>query len=518
MIATTQTNPDPLLSRIYGWHLGAESDQADSIKYFVPDRLQTQLTDIQRGSIPLILGNKGLGKTALAKFLASERNDTFYVEFDKLFDELQSFAEDQEVEVSTEHQIRVAFLLLVGRIADSELFSEEVRKELRRLTALPGFAFTPWWARLPPLRPKVGGENLAASIDVKETDRTPAHIKAHRRTQLQRRADAIQRILETRDKPAIFLIDRIDNAWARATPSAKRLMTSLFESWLLTTLNTKSKTKIVLFIREDIFNVVKIHDANKIPDFKLAWDSTELHSLIMARVEAEIAELNLPRTASSAFQFQLSTEQKGELTRFLAVRTFLRPRDVIHLVKTAAGKAISERRESISRANFQNSFEQQAAHIVREIRDELEPFSEEAYKAALEFIERGVPGNGLFDAEQLVQYLERKFPNDSDRFFSMLYTANVFGRYIKTNTWHFFFNGHLTCPKVGKCMVHPAIRMAVLEDEKVIASEQERLFKPSEVIKLLPHEEEQKRSDKKEPVRGRLHAKRRRKSAKTDRR
>ncbi len=135
--------------------------------------------------------------------------------------------------------------------------------------------------------------------------------------------------------------DRVDEAWDEvAYESSRKVIAGLVSACDAINSQYKGKLRPVVFLREDIFDVLSINDANKLREdcgALLHWNKESLTSLILRRVnyfgklhgEPAIVDLD-------AMFDKLEMRQRARPSNYLLRRTIMRPRDLISLLSRIA--------------------------------------------------------------------------------------------------------------------------------------------------------------------------------------
>lgn len=138
--------------------------------------------------------------------------------------------------------------------------------------------------------------------------------------------------------PRIFVcFDRVDEAWDDVSfESSRRVIAGLVSACDGISSQYKGKIRPVVFLREDIFDVLSINDANKLREdcgALLHWNRRSLINLILARVnyfgnfhgESRVSDLD------NLFD-KSEMRQRAKPSNYLLRRTMMRPRDLIALL------------------------------------------------------------------------------------------------------------------------------------------------------------------------------------------
>ncbi|WP_370398594.1 P-loop ATPase, Sll1717 family [Tenacibaculum dicentrarchi] len=135
--------------------------------------------------------------------------------------------------------------------------------------------------------------------------------------------------------PNIFIcFDRVDESWDEVSFSAsKPVITGLIASSDSISASFNGKLRPIVFLREDIFEVLEINDSNKLREDSgelLHWNKTSLTNLIIRRINyfADLKNVDKIPDIDSLFD-KKEMRQRTRPTNYLLKRTMMRPRDFI---------------------------------------------------------------------------------------------------------------------------------------------------------------------------------------------
>lgn len=136
-------------------------------------------------------------------------------------------------------------------------------------------------------------------------------------------------------KPRIFIaFDRVDEAWDEiSVESSKKVITGLISAADSITAQYNVSIRPIVFLREDIFEVLSLNDANKLREdcgALLHWDKESLFKLILCRINY-FAEQNGIETVQDLDALFDKKEMRQRLrpSSYLLKRAMMRPRDLI---------------------------------------------------------------------------------------------------------------------------------------------------------------------------------------------
>lgn len=138
--------------------------------------------------------------------------------------------------------------------------------------------------------------------------------------------------------PRLFIcFDRVDEAWDDVSyETSKKVIAGLISASESICTYYKGKIRPIVFLREDIFEVLSINDANKLREDCgefLKWDKVSLLSMILRRLNYYASQHNAATVSNldSLFDKQ-EMRQRTKPSNYLIKRTMMRPRDLISLL------------------------------------------------------------------------------------------------------------------------------------------------------------------------------------------
>lgn len=138
--------------------------------------------------------------------------------------------------------------------------------------------------------------------------------------------------------PKIYIcFDRVDEAWDDVSyDSSKRVIAGLVSASDSITAQYKGAIRPIVFLREDIFDVLSINDANKLREdcgALLHWGKSSLSDLMIRRINfyAELGKAELIDDIDSMFD-KKEMRQRAKPFNYLLKRTMMRPRDLISIM------------------------------------------------------------------------------------------------------------------------------------------------------------------------------------------
>lgn len=138
--------------------------------------------------------------------------------------------------------------------------------------------------------------------------------------------------------PTIYIcFDRVDEAWDDVSyETSKKVIAGLVSASDSISSQYNGTIRPIVFLREDIFDVLSINDANKLREdcgALLHWTRTSLVNLILKRVNYFAQKNHLPITTDIDLLFdKQEMRQRAKPMNYLLRRTMMRPRDLIALL------------------------------------------------------------------------------------------------------------------------------------------------------------------------------------------
>lgn len=150
----------------------------------------------------------------------------------------------------------------------------------------------------------------------------------------------LDRALSDADRswPTFFVsFDRVDEAWDEVSyESSKKVIAGLVSACDAINSQYKGKVRPIIFLREDIFEVLSINDANKLREdcgALLHWGKDSLTHLILRRVNYFGRLHGQPVITDLDAMFdKAEMRQRAKPSNYLLRRTMMRPRDMICLL------------------------------------------------------------------------------------------------------------------------------------------------------------------------------------------
>jgi len=152
----------------------------------------------------------------------------------------------------------------------------------------------------------------------------------------------------------VVLIDKVDEIWADAESSTTAII-GLIKA--VHELNTSlQRTRLILFLRSDIYDTLKFSDADKFrtAEERLDWSEQDLKSLIAKRgmVSADLPIDEVNALWNSIFEFQVQNEPSFQ---YIIKRTMRRPRELIQFCNRAKAIAQDNDHDQVYKEDIMNA-------------------------------------------------------------------------------------------------------------------------------------------------------------------
>ncbi len=377
-----------ILSEVSSWSIEAKDEDTGRYFFHFDD-----VNQIESGQKNYVIGRKGTGKTAIAEYLHS-KND--YNRFSRLlsfknfpFNSLYDLADRDYTRPNQYISVwkYVIYHYICSMMGENELVCSKCDFDLRK-----AFNFEVKGALSRSVRTITSREyNLSflgigaggsSSSEVDRFDFPAANSTL---------ADFIQEKIDDSEYYVIF--DELDEDYRDVlNPDRKsgyfELLISLFKA--AQSIRSELKVpniKIIIFLRDDIFDLCRDNDKNKWLDraVTLNWDVSQLRRLINFRLAraAEICGESVDVADSWHKVFSVTQTRWGHRNRpddtfsYIVSRTFGRPRDVISYIREAARVADSKGEARIDNDSIKDGLEAHSGYMRREIVDEIFPVMDE---------------------------------------------------------------------------------------------------------------------------------------------
>lgn len=280
------------------------------------------------------------------------------------------------------------------------------------------------------------------------------------------------------DSKYFIIFDELDEDY-RTIKSSEHdtynyLITSLFKAVqdVKSTLSySKPNICPVVFLRDDIYSLVKDADKNKWRDYKvdIEWTSDKIKELLAYRISKD-AELSYNLKFSDAWDLIFSnTNIKKSIGSFdyITRSTHLRPRDYIRFLQVCAEETLNLGREKIAKQTIKFVDRAFSNYLRDEIVDEIYPILPDISEILqiISNLRKWVFGVDEFKKEYL-KYLKAKTVQEEnvDFVLDQLYKFSVLGNQSKyrVDTLYFkYLHTNMTLNRQEKLVVHRGLFKAL---------------------------------------------------------
>ncbi|WGV98401.1 hypothetical protein QF117_00075 [Vibrio sp. YMD68] len=315
----------------------------------------------------LVLGRKGAGKTAVFKYL--EKNKDEFVEnediliplsFEDYSWNIHGLLVDNQKAESLAYKQSWRFVMLVEAAKAYKTWIESSgKKSPKKLTQVIKVLEKIFEAPVPSVGKLIGrkllnlssislpkggfGEDEGLGLEMGEVSfedvNSNATLREHLSQNIERVIDMLEEGLKSCSDlegcPRIFIcFDRVDEAWDDVSfDASRRVIAGLVSAADSITVEYNGKVRPIVFLREDIFDVLSINDANKLREdcgALLHWKKSSLSNLLLLRVNYYAKEAGLPTYESIDAIFEnKEMRQRQKPFDYIMKRTMMRPRDYI---------------------------------------------------------------------------------------------------------------------------------------------------------------------------------------------
>ncbi|MEF7616971.1 hypothetical protein V4F39_23865 [Aquincola sp. MAHUQ-54] len=358
--------------------VSAERDDLLS-QYFYDNQVLSSV--ISSPSSFLILGRKGAGKTAVFQFLRDNRGTILTngeilipLSFEDYNWSIHAILTNEAKAESLLYKQSWRFVILVECVkAYSEWFKGKGRAVPKKIEAAERLLEKLFDSPIPSIYQIVGRKLLSLSriklpgggVDLEggeldsinvesgeisfEQVRQDAGLKGALSENIENLISILERALSEADEkwPTVFVcFDRVDEAWDSVSyETSKRVIAGLVSAADSINASYKGKIRPLVFLREDIFDVLSINDANKLREdcgALLHWNKPSLINMLLRRVNYFAKQKGAPVMVEIDNLFDKSEmRQRAKPINYLIRRTMMRPRDIISLLS----RTVSSMRE-----------------------------------------------------------------------------------------------------------------------------------------------------------------------------
>ena len=379
-----------LLEEVSRWKIDAADET--TARYFVRF---PHVAKIESGDVSFVIGRKGTGKTAIAEYLDSLNRFNIFskaLSFDGFpFNLLYNQKDDTYTYQSQFTTIwkYIIYSTVCSLMVDNEAIEPSSRRLLAK-TLKPSFQQA-LGKTVASLTGRSLGVSLAGAGFNFGSQKAPSNPLT-----MPEREQALERfVLEHADSSTyLLLFDALDNDYVELGVKEDlekylSLVSSLFKavSHVRNTAAKHGKNLFpVIFIREDIFELLKSPDKNKWLDRSalLSWTSAELESmieqrLVLSRQYAYPSAAPTSRGSSDFFDFSGVYYVRGRsaenisYVEYMLRSTSFRPRDIVLYVREAARCALDSGRACVGTRDIRNARRVYSRYYIQELVDEIYP-------------------------------------------------------------------------------------------------------------------------------------------------
>lgn len=347
-----------LLEEVSNWKREAKSEDND--RYFFHVR---EVDQIERAGKYFVIGRKGSGKTAICEYFRSHRaHDTFSekLSFKNFpFNELYAYPNSRYTAPNQFITIwkYVIYSTACRLMLKNEALDNDIREQLQKIFGDEqslGRMIGKWMGK------EFGISLLGLSIKMSREKNSSIEDWTERVNFLE---DLL--LQHGGDSKYLVLFDELDEDYRDIIEKKQRdqytsLITSLFKavqdirSSFGNRTNSGPKISPVIFLRDDIYDLIMDSDKNKWGDFRvdLTWNSDKIKSVIAFRISRAIdlnckSILTFPDAWARLFGRNLirmgsKGRKKVGTFDFIARATLLRPRDFVAYLQQCAQHAIEQ--------------------------------------------------------------------------------------------------------------------------------------------------------------------------------
>ncbi|MCP5463386.1 MAG: VWA domain-containing protein, partial [bacterium] len=272
-------------------------------------------------------------------------------------------------------------------------------------------------------------------------------------------------LIETPNLKIMVLIDKADEVWNQ-TQESELMIIGLIRA--VHDLNSElQKAHFILFLRSDIYDILKFNDADKLHSMeeRLDWQYDDLKHLISTRgkVSANLEENHPDQIWQRLFDDKVNGIDSFD---YIIQRTLKRPRELIQFCNSALAKAQDNKHTYITTQDVLDAEKQYSNWKLKDIASEFAiqyPYLEELLALFQGF------KAGFIYSEFDTRYKETKarlvFPEleaiSTDKILQILYIIGFLGAATQNQTIFVYDDPLLLLAKQSCIIVHPAYYLAL---------------------------------------------------------
>lgn len=375
-----------LVKEVARWKLEAKNEDND--RYFFHVR---ETTTIEDGDRCYVIGRKGSGKTAISEYLSRITTPNTFSE--KLtfknfpFNELYTLKNTGYTNPNQYITLwkYVIYSTICKLMSKNENITPEIKKDLEKIYGMDTMTLD---RRLS----KWVGKEFSVSLFGLSIKVSRDPDKASDLSWIERVSVLEDVILKYIDNSRYFVIfDELDEDYRNIIQQAQHdqytaLVTSLFKAVqdIKSIFRDRDRYHVlpIVFLRDDIYEIIQDADKNKWNDFKieLNWDEDKIKKLVAFRISRALdptkgKELTFHKAWDKLLgkqRMHVGTNKKTEIDSFdfVARSTYLRPRDFVKYLQACA-EAASESDGVIRRRTIRDVDTAFSNYLKDELRDEL---------------------------------------------------------------------------------------------------------------------------------------------------
>ncbi|WP_347069191.1 hypothetical protein [Flavobacterium sp. WV_118_3] len=346
--------------------VSAERDEL-LIKYFYDNGVLRKIVSDNLSF--LILGRKGAGKTAVFKYLTENPNHTINdndvlipLSFDNYNWNIHSLLTNSDKAESHSYRQSWKFVILVEAIkCITEHFKNKKQPIPQKIDRAHKILEKLFDSPVPTIYqiigkkilslskfslPKAGVDLESGSLDsfelgggeiefdeVKSNKSLQQSLSENIENLINFLDNALQSV-KNKDFRIFICFDKVDEAWDEVSyDSSKKVIAGLVSACDSLTIQYKGFLRPIIFLREDIFEVLSLNDSNKLREDcgeLLHWNRNSIQKMILARVNHFAQENGIDLFSDTENLFEnKEMRQRAKPFNYIIKRTMMRPRDVI---------------------------------------------------------------------------------------------------------------------------------------------------------------------------------------------